>query len=189
MGFIYVIRNNVNDMVYVGQTTRTVQIRWKEHRVKAKDRYLNNAIKEFGVDKFEFVLIKELCNNQLDEEETRLIHSYKSIYPEGYNIIKVSNWNTEQNKKGGFSKIGHDKHSLVLKERYKEIDHLKNLGDIPRGISYWQGIKKGYEYHGFKVRKIGVKSKEFVSSKNKDNLEYNLDRAKKYLSDALEQSE
>lgn len=190
MGFVYVIRNNHNDMIYVGQTSRNVQIRWKEHRVKAKDRYLNNAIKEFGVDKFEFILVKELPNDSLDKEEKELIYSYNSIYPNGYNIcIGRSSWTITQSKKGGSSDIGHDKHSLAMKQRYKELDHLKDLGDIPRGISYWEGIKKGRELHGFKVRKIGIKNKEFISTKNKDNLSYDLDRAKKYLNDALNQSE
>lgn len=32
MGFIYIIKNNKNDKVYIGMTTRTIEDRMKEHK-------------------------------------------------------------------------------------------------------------------------------------------------------------
>lgn len=31
MGFIYKITNNENGKVYIGQTVRTIPVRWREH--------------------------------------------------------------------------------------------------------------------------------------------------------------
>ena len=130
MGFIYVIENNINNMLYVGQTIRDVKIRWKEHRVKAKDRLLNDAIKEFGKDNFTFKKIYEIDNDDLDEEESKIIEEYDTLYPKGYNMRISMNFSKEANRLGGKSEIGHDKHSIKMKEKYKEIECLKDLGDI-----------------------------------------------------------
>jgi hypothetical protein len=181
MGFIYIIQNNINKMLYIGQTIRNIEIRWKEHRVKAKNRLLNNAIKEYRTENFSFFKIYEIDNDKLDVEESKMIKKYDTLYPKGYNLDININFTKESNILGGKSEIGHDKHSLKMKEKYKEIDCLKDLGDIPRGISYWKGNKKGYHYHGFKVRKVGIKSKEFISSINKNSIKNDLERAKNYL--------
>ena len=31
MGYIYKIINDINDKIYIGQTIRTIEERWKEH--------------------------------------------------------------------------------------------------------------------------------------------------------------
>ena len=38
MGFIYKITNTINDKVYIGKTTRTIEERWKEHLNSIKDK-------------------------------------------------------------------------------------------------------------------------------------------------------
>ena len=32
MGYIYKITNTINNKVYIGQTTQTVETRWKQHQ-------------------------------------------------------------------------------------------------------------------------------------------------------------
>ena len=55
-GKIYLIRNTVNDLLYVGSTCQTVAQRMSEHRSRAKNTDKNGAIytamRELGVDKF-----------------------------------------------------------------------------------------------------------------------------------------
>ncbi len=86
------------------------------------------------------------------------------------------------------SEIGHDKQSLKVKERYKDNIVLKDLGEIPRGISYWKGFKNNKPYEGFKVRKTGIKNKECISPTEKNILQENLKRAIEYLNSHYEQS-
>lgn len=35
MGYIYIITNDINNKVYIGQTISTVEHRWGEHKAKA----------------------------------------------------------------------------------------------------------------------------------------------------------
>ena len=55
-GKIYLIRNTVNDLLYVGSTCQTVAQRMSEHRSKAKNINIIGpiyiAMRELGVDKF-----------------------------------------------------------------------------------------------------------------------------------------
>ena len=182
MGYIYVIKNIVNCKIYVGQTKRDINIRWREHKTN-KNRLLSNDIKEFGSDKFTFILTKECSGESLEEEEIKLINEYNSLHPNGYNIELGShkNLSNDNSSKGGKSEVGHDKQSLKVKERYKDNPILKDLREIPRGISYWKGFKNNKSYEGFKVRKIGIKNKECISPTEKNILQENLKRTIDYL--------
>ena len=50
-GFIYILRNTVNNKVYIGQTKVSVTTRWQEHLRHAKygDQIINRAMKKYGV--------------------------------------------------------------------------------------------------------------------------------------------
>lgn len=187
MGYIYVVKNTTNGMVYVGQTIRTVKIRWLEHCSAGKARLLNIAIKTFGKDKFEFIELRQCDDSELDSEETRSINAYNSIHPNGYNVKTETCFGTDGNSRGGSSKLGHDKQSAIMKGRI--IDpRLQELGEIPRGISYCQRADRGMHREGFSVRMKGIPHKKFVSVKGKNALKYNLDRAKNYLAQQVQRS-
>lgn len=89
MGFIYIIQNNINDNIYIGQTTRTIETRWKEHircaitLTKSKSK-LYKAMQEIGIEHFEIRTILECNNESLDNEEQYYISQYNS-YKNGYN--------------------------------------------------------------------------------------------------------
>jgi group I intron endonuclease len=54
-GYIYLVRNRESGKVYVGQTIRPVEIRWKAHLYSAKygaETYLAVAIRKYGPDSF-----------------------------------------------------------------------------------------------------------------------------------------
>lgn len=61
MGFIYKITNTINDKVYIGKTTRTIEERWKEHlnSIKDKDFKIYRAFRKYGVKTF---LLNQLKN-------------------------------------------------------------------------------------------------------------------------------
>jgi group I intron endonuclease len=64
---IYLIKNTVNEKIYVGKTSRTIEKRWQEHVWKAngtKRLYaLDKAIRKYGSDAF---VVREIdsCNNE-----------------------------------------------------------------------------------------------------------------------------
>ena len=89
IGFIYIIKNTVNDKVYIGQTRASVEQRWKEHLRHAQygDQIINRAMRKYGVDKF-YIETLEICNiSVLDEREIYYIDLYDSIdKSKGYNV-------------------------------------------------------------------------------------------------------
>jgi group I intron endonuclease len=87
MGYIYTIKNKTDNKIYVGQTIRDVEERWKDHLKKGSNcRYLKSAINKYGVDNFEFKLVCITFDNQLDDMEIKYIEQYNSLVPNGYNL-------------------------------------------------------------------------------------------------------
>lgn len=88
-GFIYIIRNTVNQKVYIGQTKVSVNQRWKEHLRHAPygDQLINRAMNKYGTDKF-WIETLEVCNlNVIDEREKYYIALYDSTdKSKGYNV-------------------------------------------------------------------------------------------------------
>ena len=83
-GVIYKITNKFNDKIYVGQTTRTVEVRFKEHR--CADSHLGNAIREYGEKNFTLEIIEECeTREQLNEREIFWIAYFNCKHPNGYN--------------------------------------------------------------------------------------------------------
>ena len=70
MGYIYKITNKINNKIYIGQTNRTIEIRWKEHC-----RHLNSnmpicrAIKKYGESNFLVEELEECSDILLDKRE------------------------------------------------------------------------------------------------------------------------
>lgn len=89
-GKIYLITNDINSKVYVGQTTQTLNKRFNGHCCYSKaDRstnmYIKRAIHKYGKDKFYIQLIEECPINMLNEREKYWINFYDS-YNTGYNL-------------------------------------------------------------------------------------------------------
>lgn len=104
MGYIYLVTNLINNKKYVGQTTLTINERWKRHIYEAiyklDDFYFHKAIKKYGVENFK---VEELCScndNELDEKEIYYIEYYKTyyIYKKGYNLTRGGSGYTKVNK-------------------------------------------------------------------------------------------
>ena len=88
-GFIYIIKNTINNKVYIGQTRVSVEQRWKEHLRHAQygEQVINRAMKKYGVDKF-YIETLEICNlDILDYREMYYIDLYDSTNKsKGYNV-------------------------------------------------------------------------------------------------------
>ena len=92
LGKIYLISNDVNNKLYVGQTIQTLNKRFNGHCCYSKsDRsvnmYIKRAIHKYGKDKFHITLIEECPINLLNDREKYWIAFYDS-YNNGYNLTK-----------------------------------------------------------------------------------------------------
>ena len=92
-GYIYLITNKVNEKHYVGQTTKTIEWRWKQHVYHSKrdDTPLYYAIRKYGIENFYIELLDTISKETLDgliEELNYLEICYISIFDSlkcGYN--------------------------------------------------------------------------------------------------------
>lgn len=97
-GYIYKIENRINKKKYIGQTIRSVKTRFREH-INAKDELpIHRALRKYGKDKFSFTTVKEIEEeseekllDSLNDLETKYIKKYKSLVPNGYNILPGGN--------------------------------------------------------------------------------------------------
>ena len=93
MPYIYKIINDINDKVYIGKTSKTIEHRWKEHRedatTKSKDhRPLYSAIQKYGIEHFQIEEIEEVLNDKIACEREKYWIEYYGSFKNGYNATK-----------------------------------------------------------------------------------------------------
>ena len=116
---IYIVKNSVNDKVYIGQSVN-IGRRWLSHKASATSKgardyntKLHTAMRKFGIDKFHYEILEECGREFLDEKEEQYIEKYDSI-KNGYNM-----------KKGGNSTVGErNPRAIVTEEQVLEITKL-----------------------------------------------------------------
>lgn len=89
MKVIYLHKNKINGKVYVGQTTQSVEERWKNGKAYKGCTYFNNAINKYGWNNFEHIILEQGDWDQetLDKKEQYYIDLYWAKNPDyGYNI-------------------------------------------------------------------------------------------------------
>ena len=90
VGVIYVITNTVNGKRYVGQTTKSIEKRWRGHIDSARCGYqypICNAIRKYGRENFTIAeVVQAETREQLDALERWFILAYNTIKPHGYNL-------------------------------------------------------------------------------------------------------
>ena len=90
---IYIITNTVTDKVYIGQTSRSFEIRKSEHirYYETLDYHIYRAMRKYGIDKFSIDPICSVPNvDNLNELEIQFIKEYDSFH-NGYNMTLGGN--------------------------------------------------------------------------------------------------
>lgn len=105
MGYIYKITNITNGKVYIGQTIKTVQKRFTQHKNNSNKEYfsqlvLYKAFNKYGIENFICEEIEKVDNSLLDEREKYWIEYYDSYF-NGYNstlggrATQLYNWDID----------------------------------------------------------------------------------------------
>jgi group I intron endonuclease len=91
MGFIYKITNTITNKCYIGETTKPVEERWRQHIQLAKKGKgcpaLTDAINAHGLENFTFEVILNCPDEERFYREIEMIKQYNSQVPNGYNIL------------------------------------------------------------------------------------------------------
>jgi len=122
VGSVYLVRNIQNGKVYVGQTIRTIDERWKIHIRDARrgsTLYFHSAIRKYGAESFSIERL-QICRSleQLNKAEKKFIEKNESCNPRfGYN-----------HRTGGENSMP----TLSARQRMSEAHRGKRLSDDHR---------------------------------------------------------
>lgn len=84
---IYKAVNKTNGMIYIGQTTKTLEQRIAKHL--GQESLFPRALRKYGRDAFDFSVIDRAeTKDELNEKEIYWIAHYGSMHPNGYNLTK-----------------------------------------------------------------------------------------------------
>lgn len=85
---IYIIKNNVNNLVYIGQA-KDSKIRWAGHCSSARHskhpQIIDKAMRDLGIENFWYEIIEN--TEDYDNRERYWIEFYQSLTPNGYNKL------------------------------------------------------------------------------------------------------
>ncbi len=95
-GVIYKLTNKINGKPYVGQTTRTPEERFIEHKY-CQTSNIGRAIRKYGAENFTIEVLEE-CETaeQLNEREIFWIAYFNCMWPNGYNHATGGQGNWER---------------------------------------------------------------------------------------------
>jgi group I intron endonuclease len=79
--YVYKITNKINNKIYIGKTTKSVEERFAKHRYNSADgnTHLYKSMRKYGVHNFDISIIEE-CVSDLDEREIFWIQTLSPEY-------------------------------------------------------------------------------------------------------------
>ena len=142
MGYIYKIENQINHKVYIGQTIKSLNKRFSQHKNNYTKPYfsqihLYRAFKKYGIENFSFEKIEQVNDEDLDEREKYWIAYYNS-YENGYNSTfgcrdtELYKWDCEQIKKLYDEYRSARKVAKIIGCDHSTIDNIINKMNWPR---------------------------------------------------------
>jgi group I intron endonuclease len=147
---IYIIKNLVNNKVYIGQTSN-IKKRQAEHKRYLNNKghhniYLQNAWNKYGEYNFKFSIIEECTINELNIKEQYWIEYYKSnIRKYGYNMTNggdgVRGFNFSDEQKQKLSKA-HKGQIPVNKGKSRSEETKRKISEKCKGIKLSEEIKE-----------------------------------------------
>ena len=123
---IYKITNKLNNKVYIGQTIKSIESRFKQHLNSMKCPLLSKAIKKYGKENFKIEPIDTAISiNELNNKEIYWIHFYNCLAPNGYNL-----------ESGGKNKIVHEDTKKLMSEikKNQSPETRKKISESKLGI-------------------------------------------------------
>ena len=141
MGEIYIAENKVNDMVYIGKTTKTTNKRRWDHITKALKKANNlrfhNAIRVYGPENFEWKVMSVCDDSVLDEQEIYYIKLYKANDKKfGYNMTEGGENDSKCNLGRKFSEEHKKNMSIAMLHRKKISEETRKKMSISQKKRY-----------------------------------------------------
>jgi hypothetical protein len=187
-GKIYVIRNHINDLVYIGATTQSLAKRFSVHKDASRRNFtiqLYKAFQEIGIENFYIELIENCpCNskNELHAREGFYIRHFDS-YINGYNA-RISGRNGKdyynENKEiiAEKCKIYREANQEIIRERKKRYCE-ENKEKISQHNKVWREENK--EIIKEKKKAYREANKDILNGKHKQDYHQNKEKYAKSM--------
>ena len=135
IGKIYIIKNKINNKVYIGKTIQNIKDRWYKHLDKWSNcTKLKSAMNELGRNNFYIEILEDnIPYSSLDYKEKYYIDYYNSI-ENGYNI---------KNCNSNFKGRSYHKISEEIKNRIRE-DYINGISPYDIANHFKLGITSIY---------------------------------------------
>ncbi|KKL81243.1 hypothetical protein LCGC14_1996730, partial [marine sediment metagenome] len=153
IGIIYKATNEVNGMMYIGQTIRSLKIRKRN----GYNPYFQNAINKYG-DKIKWEIIGEYSIKQLDSMECYYIQHLHTIHPNGYNFDSGGNKNkiVSEETKAKLSKMRLGKH---LSQKVRDNMSKARLGkkhseEVKQKMSVFLDNSKYFIINSYQLKEL-----------------------------------
>ena len=124
IGYIYLLENKIDGNIYVGQTTRSIKNRIKDHI--RNDYMIGRALRKYGLKNFKIIVYK-LMHDDLDFFEQLFIKNLNTIKPNGYNLESGGHKNRY------YSEESKRKMSEAAKKKVFTKKHRENMSKARKG--------------------------------------------------------
>ena len=149
-GQIYLIRNKINNITYIGQTCFSLKRRYKDNILNSTNIHLKSSILKYGVKNFEFVECYDFAKTK---KELDLLEIFWINYFGGHNSKKTYN-----------IKDGGSKGLLSEEEKQKKSEYMSSLTKEQRAEKYG---RKGKFFSDETKRKI---SEAKLNAENREDI-------------------
>ena len=188
MGVIYLRTNKINGKKYVGQATnlKVRQRDWNCLTQPYAGTAINAARAKYGLDAFDFEILKECDDDELDYWEKYYIKELNTKAPYGYNLTDGGEGMTgythseETRKKISKAKKGKKQSEVTKKKRSEALKGIKSSEETKKKMSEAQKGEKNNMYGKHhtdeakkkmsekqKGRKLSEETKDKISKKKK----------------------
>lgn len=162
---IYKITNQVNNKVYIGLTTETLQKRWSGHlqAYKTCKRHLYESMRKYGIENFTIEEIDKADSfKELGELERKYIKKYNSQNPDkGYNLTAG----------GESNQLDANPRTKLSVEDVKHIREIYSMCEL-RCKECWELYKNKISYSAFQKIWEGITWKSIIPEiYTKENIE------------------
>lgn len=185
---VYMHVNKVNNKKYIGITSRNVIDRWNYGNGYIQNTYFYNAIKKYGWDGFEhMVLFINLTKEEACKKEIELIKQYKTQDRKyGYNhssggehggsgVVSNKRKKVYQYDFNGVF-IKEYSHASAARNKISPNSKYDNITECCNGNrSTAFGYRWFYEYLGKKIDALSDPKENIVNARRKDLFQYDLD--------------
>ena len=112
---IYMHKNKINNKCYIGVTKRDPKLRWQNGTAYRNNKHFDSAIKKYGWDNFEHIILDEKLSEQEASQKEKYYIQLYNTFDRRYGYNKTL---------GGEGILGYK-----FSEKQKEIMRQNNLGE------------------------------------------------------------